>query len=83
MIIDDRKLFSKKELFGPMQKENLPKINSQGKQVSQQHLDERAKEEAYLHDIRLILDKRDQFGFTPELAKQYRAVLVKHGILEV
>ena len=59
-------------------------INSQGKQVSQKHIDAIALEHQYLQDLESILDKRDNEHkgiWTLELLKEYRQVLIKFNVI--
>ena len=59
-------------------------INSQGKPVSETYLEQVAREKAYMDEVRAILDRRDANGgeFTVEMAVEYRALLVRNGILQ-
>ena len=59
-------------------------INSQGKQVSQQHLDDQARIQAYLADLRALGEKKDANGgvFTVEMAAEYREILLRHEMVD-
>ena len=58
-------------------------INSQGKATAESHLEQVARERAFLDEIRAILERRDANGgeFTVEMGKEYRALLERHGII--
>jgi len=58
-------------------------INSQGKAVSETYLEQVVREQAYLSEVRAILDRRDAEGvWTVGMAADYKALLVRNGVLQ-
>jgi hypothetical protein len=58
-------------------------INSQGKATAKSYLEQVAREQEYLAAVRAILDKRDAAGgWTVGIAAEYKALLVRNGILQ-
>jgi hypothetical protein len=58
-------------------------INSQGKKVSQEHIDRINKENEYLKDLVVILNKRDDLyngQWTNSLLCEYMQILIKHKV---
>ena len=51
--------------------------------MAESYLEQVARERAYMDEVRTLLDRRDSNGeWTVEMASDYRALLVRHGILQ-